>query len=378
MDTFSDKSLPMLVDTTLRDGEQAVGVAFSVKDRLAIASRLDAIGLPELEVGTPAMGREEQAAISAIAGLGLACRLTTWCRARKDEIELSADCGVSAVHLSLPASSIHLSALRKNEDWVIEKIQELVPFARSYFGFVSVGAQDSSRASLAFLLRMTRAAHDAGAVRLRLADTVGVWNPAQAHTAFAALHAAVPELMLGFHGHNDLGMATANSLAALQGGATSADVTVLGLGERAGNAALEEVVMALRITMGLDCGLCTESLSELCELVAHAARRPIPVAKPIVGECAFRHESGIHVHALLANRQTYEPFEAESVGRKPMEIAIGKHSGATALHHVLAHQGIHLAREETPVLLNRVRRAACRERDILRASELRWLYKTMR
>jgi homocitrate synthase NifV len=165
---------------------------------------------------------------------------------------------------------------------------------------------------------------------------VGVWNPFQAHAVVLALRDRVRGLSLGFHGHNDLGMATANSLAALLAGAASADVTVNGLGERAGNAPLEEVVMAMRVTLGRATGIDTHRLGELSALVARASGRTLPTNKPITGDDAFRHESGIHVHALLADHRAYEPFPAKTVGHRPTEIVLGKHSGAAAVRAVLA------------------------------------------
>ena len=179
----------------------------------------------------------------------------------------------------VPVSAIHLRAMKKSRAWVLRQIGDLAAYARPRFPFVSIGAQDASRSAPSFLARCARTARQAGADRFRLADTVGVWNPFQTHAAILSLRAAVPELALGFHGHNDLGMATANTLAAVLAGAASVDVTVNGLGERAGNAPLEEVVMALRLTLNKTCGIDTRRFGDLSALVARASGRPLPIDK---------------------------------------------------------------------------------------------------
>jgi len=363
-----------IIDSTLRDGEQAPGVCFSLRDKLRIAEGLVSAGVPELECGTPAMGDAECREIGAVIQQGLPVRLTGWCRAKSADLDAAARAGLDSVHIAFPVSEIQLRAMDKPKDWIAQTLPAIVAHARKRFAHVSVGAQDASRTPIDHLLNFVQLAAASGVHRVRIADTVGAWNSFDVFAIFEQLRSATANIKLEFHGHNDLGMATANTIAAIKGGADCVSVTVNGLGERAGNAALEQVAAAIHYSLRLDCGVRLNELASLSSIVAQAAGRPLPAGQPITGGAAFQHESGIHCSALLRDPSSYQLFRPEEVGRLAEEFVVGKHSGTAAIVHVLATHGVVTTRDAVLRMLDPIRQLATQKKKPLTASELAGLF----
>jgi homocitrate synthase NifV len=336
---------------------------------------LDEIGVHQIEVGIPAMEGDEKETIKRITSLNLKASILGWNRALIQDVEHSLECAVDAVCLSISTSDIHIQyKLQKDRAWVLKKVEEATKFSKSHGLYVSVNAEDSSRAEESFLLEFAKVAKDSGADRLRFCDTLGLLNPLQTYNKIRKLIETV-NIPIEMHTHNDFGMATANLIAGIEAGATFANTTVNGLGERTGNAALEEVVMALKYTMGIECGIDTRRFREISEYVALASGREIPDWKPIVGNNVFAHEAGIHTDGMYKDPRNYEIFSPEEVGGT-RRIVLGKHSGTSTIHHMLKEEGIEVDQIDAAAILHRVRRLAISLKRSLSKKELLYIYKS--
>jgi homocitrate synthase NifV len=341
-------------DTTLRDGEQSAGVAFTVDEKLAIARALDAAGVPEMEIGIPIMGGAERETIQAIAELNLQARLMVWGRMTQEDIDASIGCPADIVNLSIPVSDIQIRhKLNQTRDWVLKRIDRCVRIALDAGCEVAVGAEDASRADPDFLRKAAVIAQAAGARRFRFADTLGVLTPPETARRIHLLRTAV-DLEIEMHAHDDFGLATANTLAAVLAGATHVSTTVNGLGERAGNAPLEEAVMALRHLYNIETGVDARHFPSLSKLVARASGRAVAFNKSIVGEAVFTHEAGIHVDGLSKNPINYQGLDPHEVGREH-RVVLGKHSGSQAVRQAYAKLGLALTDMQATDILARIR-----------------------
>lgn len=341
------------LDTTLRDGEQTPGVSLDTEEKLAIARGLDALGVQVIEAGSAMTSEGERQSIKAISASGLNAEICSYVRALTADVDTALKCDVDSVHIVVPVSDLHIECkLKSDRKSVIRKAVEVTEYAKDHGLIVELSGEDASRADQDYLASLYLAGIDAGADRLAFCDTVGVLVPEVATEVFGRLSRLGAPISV--HCHNDFGMATANTIAALRAGATTAHVTVNGIGERAGNTSLEEVVMTLESLYKIDTGIKCQDIYQLSRLVSRMTGLPLATNKAIVGENAFTHEAGIHVHGLLADTKTYEPIHPETVGRK-RRIVLGKHAGRASVELALREFGIGVSDEQLAQIVTRVK-----------------------
>lgn len=344
------------IDTTLRDGEQTPGVAFNEKARIEIAKTLDNLGVDIIEVGIPIMGEDEIVSMRKINDLGLNSQLLTWNRVNKKDIDASLQTNIMNIHISVPASPILIEKkLRMSPTEVLLHTKEVIKYAIKKGCTVSLGAEDASRADELFLFQLYNLALEYGVTRVRYADTISKLNPFDTLSIIAKLQEQI-DVPIDFHGHNDFGMATANALAAFKGGANYISCSINGLGERAGNTPLEEIVMALLYMEGCTTTVDTSKLYLASKLVESLSGRNIYLGKPIVGEDVFSHESGIHVDGLLKDKDTYAYLDPTLLGRNNAFI-LGKHSGKSAVMHIYEKMGLLIDETEANLIITSIRKS---------------------
>jgi len=336
---FSLSDNIVIYDSTLRDGEQMPGISFSPEQKLALARKLDEIGIPEIEAGFPAVSKTEVEAVKTIANDGLNAKILALSRLKKEDIDAAIRSDADLVLLFIASSPLHLKyKLHCSEQEIKNKVVESIEYAKDHGIVPSFSTEDSTRTRLTFLEELVTLADEAGAKRIGFTDTVGCATPQTIRYLFSHMRKLV-STPFSAHIHNDFGLGLINAITALSSGATHVCTTINGWGERAGNVPLEQLVMSLKILYKKDLGIDTTKFWEVSEMVSHFTGLPIPKTHPLVGSNIFTHESGIHVAAILENPQTYESIPPELVGNK-RNLVLGKHTGKHMIKQLLNDHGI--------------------------------------
>lgn len=352
-DCFPEKI--RVFDTTLRDGEQTPGVSLIPENKLRIAQRLDNLGVDVIEAGFAAVSEGELASVKLIAEAGLRAEICSAARGTRSDIDAVAKSGADSIHLIIPVSDLHIEAkLKKTREQVLQITRDMVRYAKDYGLVVELSAEDATRADVDYLKKMFAVGVEVGADRVVACDTVGVLTPERSYALFADLRRSLDVPVVSVHCHNDFGMAVANTVAALRAGANQFHATINGLGERAGNASLEEIVVTLRSLYKLKLDTKLEMLYSISKLVSRLTGIYVQPNKAIVGENAFTHESGIHTQGMLANPSTYEPIAPELVGGI-RRLAPGKHSGSAGIMATLTQMGLQPSEEQLKEIQLRVK-----------------------
>ncbi|MDP6612588.1 MAG: 2-isopropylmalate synthase [Candidatus Hydrothermarchaeota archaeon] len=343
-------------DTTLRDGEQTPGVSLTSEEKLILARQLDKLGVDIIEAGFPVTSEGEKESVSKIAREGLKASVCGLSRVLKPDIDASLDCDVDMVHTFVSTSDIQIKyTIKKSKDEIVDMAVDAVSYIKDHGASCLFSAMDATRSSLDYLIRIFKAVEEAGADIINIPDTVGVMMPPAMRSLTRDIHGAV-SIPIDVHCHNDFGLAVANSLAAVEVGAREVQCTINGLGERAGNANLQEIVMSLYSIYNVKTNIKTQYLFETSRLVERLTGIKMPPNYPIVGENAFSHESGIHTHGVLTKSDTFEPgvMTPEMVGHK-RRIVSGKHAGTHGIEAMLSEMGLKVNREQLPDITSRVK-----------------------
>jgi 2-isopropylmalate synthase len=366
----------VIMDTTLRDGEQAPGASLSSDQKLEVAHALGRLGVDVIEAGFPAASPDDLEAVRQIArevGCEGGPKIQGLARAARGDIDAAwsavREAARPRIHVFLATSELHMQhKLKMTRAEVLARAEEMVGYAAGLGAEVQFSPEDGSRSNPEFLVEVLRAVVRAGATTLNIPDTVGYAVPHEYGLLIGQLRAAVPDhVVFSVHCHDDLGLACANSLAGLAAGARQVECTINGIGERAGNCSLEEIVMLLRTrreALGLDTGIDTTQLCRLSRLVSRHTGFPVPPNKAVVGGNAFAHESGIHQHGVLSNRETYEIMKPEDVGAPRSQLVLGKHSGRHAFAARLGELGAALDGESLDRAFARFKTLADRKKEI--------------
>jgi len=370
------KMSPSIIDTTLRDGEQAPGVVFSTKEKIAIASFLEQLRIDEMEIGIPSKGYKEIQSIRTVSEQGFRLRTSTWCRALKKDIDAARKTGVDGINISYPVADMQLKAIGKDWKWIYESMPKIVQYAKNYFKYVSIGAQDASLANSESLNEFLHYCFNLHVFRVRISDTVGILNPKSAYQLISELKKIVPLIPLEYHGHNDsLGLATANTLAAIEAGAEYASSTVNGLGERAGNAVTEELILALYLSSYYKVKYQTKIINELCRYVADVSLKSL--SRPINEQMVLTNKTDLYSKSNLTERNIYQLHNINLMaGREKKDFVFGKHSGSNALIAFFKSKSITISKDVAIQMLENIEEMNGKLNRALSFDELRQLLYT--